>query len=248
MNDKPVRIVLGGHLGKLFGAEWNLYVQSPAEAIRAIDINLKGKLRAYLVGEGGKKYYKIALKRKDNLLTKEELNNPSGCNDIYILPTVKGNNSGWAKVIVGVVLAVVTYGASTYFSAAYAGFAGAIGTSAAGLTAIGYGLAASMILGGITQLLTPNPSFNNQLGSEGDSRGSNTFQGNSQVVTQGGAVGLVYGRALVSPMPVSLSITSYDQSAPNSFAPGTYTIVYGPGGIVEYVPIPVEPIENLPEN
>lgn len=91
-----VNIYLTGKLGRLFGEKWTLDVKSPAEAMQAIDINLRGKLRQYLAGEGASKYYKVAVQKKNNVLFREEIKNPSGKGDIYIMPTIKGrgDNAG----------------------------------------------------------------------------------------------------------------------------------------------------------
>lgn len=236
-----VKIVLGGMLGKLFGAEWNLFVSSPAEAIHAINVNLKGKLRDYLETKGRNKFYRICLGNKKNSLGEDELPNPSGRQDIYILPVIKGRNSGWGKVLAGIALIALTV---TTFGAGGALAGGLWGVGAASWSAVGIGLGASLILGGISQLLTPAPNFNSN--SEGDSRGSNIFQGNAATVTQGGAVGLTYGRMLVTPMPISLSITTYEQSAVNSMAPNEVITIISEGGIVNEIPVPPTQEDNLP--
>ncbi len=201
-------IYLGGKLAKVCGqAHWQLLVSSPAEAIRAIDVNLGGKLRRYLATEGAKRYYKIGVGRKDNLLEKGELANRSGQTDIYILPTVRGAGSGVGKIIAGIAiiaLAFYTGGASLV--------AGSITAGTVGTIALGLG--ASLILGGITQLLTPTPNFNNST-SDAATAGSTLFNGNATAIAQGGAVGVVYGRALVTPMPVCISFTNQDVTLVN---------------------------------
>ena len=94
-----------------------------------------------------------------------------------------------------------------------------------------------MVLGGITQLLTPAPNFNNN--AEGESRGSNLFGGNASTITQGGGVGLVYGRALVTPMPVSISFDNTDQIKPDAAGTVTYCekVSGTDGDLVQYVPV-----------
>lgn len=215
-----VNIHLGGKLGTDCGKLWRLDLARPsvAEAVRAVDTNLKGKLRELLYTQGYSKYYKVAIGRKTNLLGKDDLAMPTGAQDIYIMPTVKGKSSGWGKIIAAVVIAV-----ATYFT---------FGTSGAFAIA-GYSAAASLAIGGIVQLLTPTPNFNQN--SQGDSRGSNIFQGNGTTISQGGAVGLVYGRALVIPMPISIS---YDNTDEIIAADGSVSIpitpVTGPGNIIQY--------------
>lgn len=222
-------IHLGGKLGQLFGKRWELMVKSPAEAIRAIDVNLKGKLRQYLAKEGAKKFYKVAVGKKDALLDKNELNNRSGHSPIYIMPAAKGANSGGAKIFAGIALialAVVSGGTSL----AATGFLGGFASTAA---LVG----ASLVLGGITQMLTPTPNFNQN--AEGDSRGdgSTFFQGGSTSISQGGAVGLVYGRALVTPMPISISTNNTDRSKPDVAGVIDYCTTTDENGLVQYPPL-----------
>ena len=110
--EKAVKIHLLGKLGQVIGREWEIFAENPAEAIRAIDINTKGKLREYLGGDGGKKFYRVSLQKNSakSSLEAQELYNKSGASDIYIVPIVNGANSGLGKILAGVVLLVVSYG------------------------------------------------------------------------------------------------------------------------------------------
>ena len=223
-------IHLGGKLGQLFGKKWELMVSSPAEAIRAIDVNLKGKLRAFLSAQGTNKFYKIAIGRKDALLSSEELKNRSGQSAIYIMPVAKGQNSGLGKILTAVALValVIANPANIFLVKGALTVWGTVAATAA----------ASLAIGGITQLLTPTPNFNNN--TEGDSRGSNLFGGNAAAVTQGGAVGLVYGRALVTPMPVSISFDNKDQPIQVGAGVIRYERKALKGGGYQYKPIPFD--------
>lgn len=205
MDTELTRIYLGGALGNKFGHEWNLYVSSPSEAIKAINVNTGGKLREYLSKQGQKKFYKVSLGNKRNSISRAELGNRSGTRDIYILPTVKGANSGFGKIIAGIVIIAVAY-----FSGGFgAGFGGSTFASqiAIGVVYAGVG----MVLGGIVQLLTPSQNTNANQDATATA-GSNIFQGNATAVFQGLPVALVYGRALVSPLPVSIAFSNFDQS------------------------------------
>lgn len=210
---KPVNIYLMGKLGKLFGKKWSLHVNSPAEAIRAIDINLKGKLTRYLLTEGAKKYYKVAVQKKNQLIDpRKELKNPTGNSDIYIIPTIKGSDET-AQIVVGVILVIVDV---AFLHTGY-------------LTQIGIAL----VLGGVAQLLTPTPKFSQKSNEEDPGRQSNLFQGNASSILQGNSVGLVYGRALVAPMPISVSTTSSDIPLTVTKA-ATVEMTELPGGGVQY--------------
>lgn len=224
-------IFLEGQLGKLFGREWKLDVSSPGEAMRAINANTKGKLFDYLGSKN--KYYKIALQKKKNLIDKNELKNRSGKSNIYIMPTIKGSGSGVGKILAGIALLAIVYFS---FGSATAVLPGLLGLSASQTAAIGYGLAGSLILGGITQLLTPVPKFDQGAGTNEDGRQSTLFQGNSNSIVQGGSVGLIYGRALVAPMPISISQTNSDTTTTASTSVGTVEETRLDGGGYEYTP------------
>lgn len=215
------RIHLGGKLGKLFGKLWTLDVKSPAEAIKAIDANTRGEFTRYLRLNGERKFYKVALQKKDQLIGADELKHRSGKSDIWIMPTIRGASSGWAKIIAGVILVIV--GVITY---AYGG--GAL---------IGYG--ASLIFGGITQLLTPIPKKNQQ-------PQSTNFQGNATSVQQGACIPLLYGRCLVRPTPVCVSFDSADTQATSNTTIGTVDTLALIGGSVQYSP--GDPVSAISSN
>ncbi len=228
-----VNIYLTGKLGRMFGPKWELDVKSPGEALRAIDANLRGALFEYLRGPGAKKPYKIAIQKKDNLLTKEEINNPSGSGDIYIMPTISGSgDSAVGKIIIGIliIVAAIYTGGTALYAANGATVGGLFG---AATTTVAYGLAAagfSLVLGGVTQLLTPTPKFGE--GADSTQKQSRVI-GNATTISQGGGVPIPYGRVLISPMPISISSSSYD--LPSSDANiGSVDVTELPGGGYEY--------------
>ena len=229
MEQKLTKVFLHGRLGKLYGKEWNLAVKSPAEALRAINSNVNGRLREQLQKEGSKKFYKICLGNTENALDKNEAVNPSGNTDIHIVPVIKGNRSGIGKILAAIALVVITY---YTFGAGSGAASGLFGMSASQTAFIGYAMAASLFLGGVQQLLTPTPSFNQN--SEGDGRGSNIFQGNSNIVSQGSTVGLVYGRMLVTPMPISISFDNYEIDLPSVGDPDELEGTRDENGIITY--------------
>jgi predicted phage tail protein len=223
-----INIYLEGKLGRIFGKKWTLDVKSPIEAIRAIDINLKGKLIKYLTEQGDKKYYKIALQKKNNIINKEEISNRSGKSDIYIIPTIKGANSGVGKLIAATLLAVIII-----VSQQYEFLPELFGSLSAGTPVFMQMIVASLFIGGVSQLLAPNPNFNQS--SSTDQKQSSYFQGNSAAISQGGSVPVAYGRVLISPMPISISITSYNQASTEASIGGV-TSEELPGGGYQYYP------------
>lgn len=219
---KLTKIHLIGSLGTKFGKTWELNVKSPAEAIHAIDVNTKGKLRKYLSGPARDKLYKIAVGKKKNVIDREEVPNRSGNNSIYIIPTIAGSESGFGKILAGIALVAVAI--------ALPGAIGATGFLGTASTAL-VGAGVSLVLGGIVQLLTPipKPGANDEA-----TRASTVFQGNATTISQGGAPSLIYGRALVAPMPISISVTNNDVSTTNAGSQGTVTRTNLAGGGYQY--------------
>jgi predicted phage tail protein len=185
------KIKLYGKLGKICGKEWELDVSSVGEAIKAININTNGKLEKYLTTDGALKYYKVCIKNKNNFISEKEINTPYENGDIYIIPVIRGaGKNGIFQAILGVVLIVVGY---------FTGTMGVLGR---------VGLA--LVFGGVAQLLmAPKISDN------GEQRGSFLFQGNATAASQGGPVGIVYGRAIVAPMPICLAMDNLDKNSYN---------------------------------
>lgn len=224
---KPlVNIYLEGALGQQFRPHWRLAVSSPAEALRAINVNTKGKLYQYLVRDGKHAYYQISLQNRESLIGEDEVTHKSGECDIYVSPVIKGANSGVGKIIAGVViiaaaifLDVVTFGGASSLTPAEAALVGTL-----------FGVGASLVLGGVSQLIAANRRNPND-----GQLNSNSFQGTATAATQGGCVPVVYGKALVRPMPVSIWFyaVSYDTTA-NQYI-GFVTPTPVAGGALQWV-------------
>jgi predicted phage tail protein len=234
-NPNLTTIHLEGALGAKFGRIWRLDVKSTAEAIRAIDINLRGALQQYLGGPARNKWYKIALQKKTNVIDPKEVRHRSGRSDIWIIPTVRGAGKGMGKILAGVALLALVYftggfaaGATGWATGSTAGTLGFFGQ-----LAVGFGI--SLILGGIVQAMTPSPS------TPPDNKNSNVFAGSTAPTVQGVCVPVVYGRALVSPVVVGVGLDNNEMStsAPIGAIGGVYTDGIngnqGGGGVFQYV-------------
>lgn len=237
-----VNVYLGGKLGKLFGEKWTLAVSTPHEAIHAINVNTRGAFKRYLGTEGKSKYYKVGIGGKDKTIGAEELTHKSGSSDIYITPTTRGRNSPGLRIVIGVVLIAAALIFQQYEVAPEAGdlIAGTeavAGTSPILVAAANIALAVgiSLVLGGISQLLSPHQN-------QGGELGSNYFQGAAAAGAQGGCVPVVYGKALVTPITISIWFNNVDYNTTQSAYVGVLEVAQLNGGGTEFVP--VAPVSN----
>jgi predicted phage tail protein len=122
--------------------------------------------------------------------TEAELPLPAGKRLIISQEVVgaKGKGGSILEIVAGVVLIAV----SLFFPPAYAGEAALVGS-----------VGASLVLAGITQLLSPQAP---------GSTSSYYFNGASNTVTQGQPVPVVYGEMMVGGLPISSSLSAVDLS------------------------------------
>jgi len=181
------KIQLEGALGRKFGRDWELDVAGPAEAVRMLNANCPGFL-AWIRGNLNRfSTYRVVCTYPDG--REEEMDdvtirmkgNPVA---IRFIPLIEGSGS-FGQIVLGATLVVIGIATNNYY-----------------LAAIG----ASFALGGVVQLLAPQP----KQPSAAESKESYYFDG--PVNTDGqGVVPLVYGRkVLVGSSPISL-VLSVDQ-------------------------------------
>jgi len=128
-------------------------------------------------------------------LAEDDLRHPVGADEIRIAPVLIGSKSGGLfQTILGAALVVVGVVASVYGQA--------WGTQLVGL-------GASMALGGVIQMLSPQTSG---LASTANNGTSYYFDGPVNSAAQGEPVPLVYGRMLVGSKVISAGIYAQDQA------------------------------------
>ena len=197
-------IRLHGELGKRFGREFKLDVQTPAEAVRALRVIVPG-FHAYLV-EHAKSAFKVFVggsNRSDDAA--------APCSDreiIRIAPTVQGANA-IGRIVLGAAL--------IYFSGGLA--AGLMGTglmsasaTAAGISASLVGVGVSMVLGGVVQLLSPQQSYDSAASESPENKPSYNFNGPVNTTAQGHPVPLCYGRMIVGSAVISAGLETRQQA------------------------------------
>lgn len=195
-------VVLYGELAKKYGRKHALAVNTPAEAVRALDANFPTFVSDLIrLGEKGYGYRVIygSKKEKVGIETPDELLNPVD-GDIRIIPEIVGAKRGGIGQIL---MAVVLVAASVMMPAIGA----SIGMSAQTVTTVStslMGAGISMAIGGVIQLLSPQPKSGTP--EEKKNNPSYLFDGPINTMAQGHPVPVCYGEMIVGSAVISAGI------------------------------------------
>ena len=208
-------VKLYGPLAKFIGQRRFLAeVNSAGEAVRMLLANFPG-LERHMADQR----YKVIVDNYETDL--EELEYPAS-GAIKIVPVLGGAGGGTGKILLGVALiaaAVITGGIASA-GVHLGGFLGigTVGTAVAGIGAV-------MVLGGVSQLLSPTPQIGQigpasmtpggartttTEGSEMDPQESYSFSGIQNSSRQGLPVPLIYGETIVGSVVISAGIDTDD--------------------------------------
>ena len=200
-----VTIRLLGEAGRRFGRRFQLAVKTPAEALRALCVQIP-ELRRYLLDSGEKGInWRVVT---DNALGLDEDQLLWPMSKRMVLAPIPAGRGAVGKIIAGVALVAlsfVTFGATL----------GLLGAGTIGLTALSAplaGIGLSLIFGGVAQLLTPTPKMPNVGGSVGggatsgrnreEQLNSFTFDKSNANALQGEVVPVLYGERIIGSLPV----------------------------------------------
>lgn len=188
-----------------YGRRFDLHAATPAEAMRLLLAQIEG-LQAHFA-EG---FYQVRVNGKNCSESDIAERFQAASNQtVHIVPRVAGaGRNGGLQIVIGVILIA----ASWYMGGAAGwGYLGATGVSATGF---GYGMAtmafmmgASMIMGGVSQMLTKTPTFD--AGSGVDGNQSSAFSSIGNTAAQGRPVPLAYGLVYTGSRIVSQGIETY---------------------------------------
>jgi predicted phage tail protein len=196
------KIKLYGRLAKFLGRRvFEADVASAAEAVRFLLVNFP-QLEKHMADQ----HYRVSVGKYD--LTADELHDPAGQQEIKIVPVLAGAGGGAGKILAGIALIALSVFALPVIlgNAVWAGTIG-YGT-AVGIINAGIGIGASLVLGGVAQLLTPTPKINipGTQQDNNDPRKSYSCSGIQQTSRQGVPVPIVYGETLVGSVVISAGI------------------------------------------
>jgi predicted phage tail protein len=193
MSDQLRTVRLYGVLGNRFGRVHRLAVKSTSEAMRALGVVLPG-FRQFMARSREQGLTFAVFVGRQNL-TRDELEYPVGPEEIRVAPVLVGSKRGGLfQTILGAALVVVGTVASVYGQA--------WGTQL-------IGLGASMALGGVVQMLSPQTGG---LAGVADNGTSYYFNGPVNSAAQGEPVPVVYGRMVVGSKVISSGIYAQDQT------------------------------------
>ena len=203
MKESWIEIQPGGYLKK-FGKH-KFLAKTPAEALKAMMMQVPGFRDAFESStKKGLGFAIVTDKRNINDLEHLKMGRPKV---IKLIPKLMGKKSNGG---LGQIFAAVAVAALIYF-AGPAGY-GAGGWLAAGSTslAVATSIAIGLALGGVTQMLTPQPEgLKSRTDSENEA--SYAFGGPVNTTAQGNPVPAFYGEREVGGAIISASMTSEDQ-------------------------------------
>ena len=203
-----------GHLAEHCGQSvFEALVRTPAEAIRFLLCNFP-ELRG-LMRDG---YYKVAASDLELELADhpEQLHYPLGANDVVrVIPVITCAGGGTGKILLGAALiglSAVSFGVPMFagsfgvtgIGAAIAGTTTGLATGSIALLGIG----ASLVLGGVADLITPVPKAPD---IDNDPRENFNFSGIQNVSREGVPVPIVYGEMVVGSVVVSAGLNTEEK-------------------------------------
>jgi predicted phage tail protein len=200
------KIRLYGALAKFIGKRvLKAEVATAAEAVRFLVANWPA-LEKHMADQ----HYRVSIGSYD--LSVDELHDPAGAQEIKIVPVVVGAGA------VGRIIAGVALIAASIFVLPGVLLGGVLSgafssTLAAGIINAGIGIGASLVLGGVAQLLTPVPKVPQGGNTDQDPRKSYSFSGIQNTSRQGLPVPIVYGETLVGSVVISAGIDTEQVTA-----------------------------------
>ncbi|MEX2978027.1 tail assembly protein [Serratia fonticola] len=209
-------IRLGGQLGKKFGKTHRLVVADTREALRALCITLPG-FESFMMN-AHKDGVQFAFFNGPQNIGLAEFATSKGSADIRIMPVIAGSKSaGGFQIILGVAALVGAFftagGTIGLYTSALAA-SGATATLSATAVAAVSGLTmmgASMVLGGVMQLLMPQPNFGMSSSQSVENKPSYAFGSPVNTTAQGYPVPVLYGEREIGGAVISAGIYAENQ-------------------------------------
>ena len=189
-------IKLSGSLAKLFGREHQRVIGPTREAFRALSATIPGFQKFMNTSKARGLTFAIFVGEKN--VGEDDLAFPNGGREIRIVPVIIGSKkAGIFQTILGAVI-IEASAVGSYFAPGNP------------FSAFGYKVGAAMMLGGVAQMLSPQPAG---LASkqDADNRASYAFGGVTNTTAQGNPVPLCYGKRRIGGAIISAGIYVEDK-------------------------------------
>lgn len=171
-------IKLYGVLGKKFGKEFHLAVESTREAVKALSVQVPGFEQFMLTAH--EQGLTFAVFQDDENISENQIDFETGAKVIKIVPKVIGaGGNGVLQTILGAVMVVV--GVVMMYVPGLQAFAPSV---------IGAGI--GLMIGGIAQMLAPKVDTEDQ--NQDGNRANKGFGGAVTTIAQGNPVPILYGQ------------------------------------------------------
>ena len=181
---------------KQFGSEFRLDCQTPAEVIHALTSQIP-KLRQFI--QQGLFTVRVGRDYFDNRYLEQGLSHKLKDDaTVHFTPVLKGSKRGG---LFGVIAGVAIIAGAI----ALGPLAGIISTNAAWIVG---SVGASLLLGGVAQMLTKMPEM--KQGTEKEKKQSTAFSNLSNMTAQGKPMPLAYGRIRVGSLIISQGVETMD--------------------------------------
>lgn len=202
-------LMLKGRMAKKFGKFHQFHVTDLREMLRAMCSQVPG-FRKYM-SEAHINGIRFAFYSGRNNIGIGEFDMTAG-GEVFTIETVLegAKNGGMLQIVIGAVAiaaAFFTAGGSLALWGAAMGATTATGIAVSALTSIGI----SMMLGGVVQMLTPQPDFNAGASSSADNKPNYAFGAPVNTVSMGYPVPVLYGQREIGGAIISAGMFASDQ-------------------------------------
>ena len=200
-------LTLKGVAAKKFGRVHRFHVADIREMLRAMCSQVPG-FKKYM-SNAHHSGVRFAFFRDGENIGVEEFELTSTASDFTMMPVTEGAKQGGVlQIVIGAVALV-----AAFFTAggSLALWGAAMSAGAISATTVLTGIGLSMMLGGVVQMLTPQPKINIGASSSTDNKPNYAFGAPVNTVAMGYPVPLLYGQREIGGAVISAGLFSSDQ-------------------------------------
>lgn len=200
-------LTLKGVAAKKFGKVHRFHVDDIREMLRAMCSQVPG-FKQYM-SNAHHNGVRFAFFRDGENMGVEEFEFTSTASEFTMVPVIEGAKQGGVlQIVIGAVALV-----AAFFTAggSLALWGAAMSAGAISATSVLTGIGLSMMLGGVVQMLTPQPKINVGSSSSADNKPNYAFGAPVNTVAMGYPVPLLYGQREIGGAIISAGLFSSDQ-------------------------------------